>query len=415
MFDFGVLPPEINSGRMYSGPGSASMMAAATAWDRLAAELDLTAAVYGSVVSELTSSQWMGPASVAMVAAATPYVEWLSATARQAEQAGMQARAAAAAYELAFLMTVPPPVVAANRALLMALIATNFFGQNTPAIAATEALYGEMWAQDAAAMYGYASASLTAMELTPFTPAPTTTNPAAFAGQAATVGTAAIPAGAAALTVSSSTAAAVPSAAPAIALPAWYWAFVDWMNAHLPALSPANRTTIVRLLGLSYFDEGILQSFVAMTQTLIPGSPSAGAGDSGSSVVDSWGSVFAGTRAGPVVGAGARVGVAPPSSPNWWAHTRETLGVTAGVGKGGSIGGLSVTPDWAARARMINPTAWGRPVEQDITEILKQPGENAILRGIPMGGTSHAASGGGGFTHKYGFRYAVMQRPPFAG
>ena len=47
-------------------------------------------------------------------------------------------------------MTVPPAVVAANRAQLATLVATNVFGQNTPAIAATEAQYAEMWAQDAA-------------------------------------------------------------------------------------------------------------------------------------------------------------------------------------------------------------------------------------------------------------------------
>ncbi|PBJ29320.1 PPE domain-containing protein, partial [Mycobacterium avium] len=28
MFDFGALPPEINSGRMYAGPGSGPLMAA---------------------------------------------------------------------------------------------------------------------------------------------------------------------------------------------------------------------------------------------------------------------------------------------------------------------------------------------------------------------------------------------------
>ncbi|MCV7394002.1 PPE domain-containing protein, partial [Mycobacterium paraseoulense] len=39
MFDFGALPPEINSGRMYAGPGSGPMMVAAAAWDVLAAEL----------------------------------------------------------------------------------------------------------------------------------------------------------------------------------------------------------------------------------------------------------------------------------------------------------------------------------------------------------------------------------------
>ena len=97
------------------------------------------------------------------------------------------ARAAAAAYEAAFTMTVPPAVVAANRAQLMALIATNFLGQNTPAIAATEAQYGEMWAQDAAAMYSYADSSAAASVLKPFTKPAQTTNPAGLAGQSAAV------------------------------------------------------------------------------------------------------------------------------------------------------------------------------------------------------------------------------------
>ena len=66
-------------------------------------------------------------------------------------------------------------------------MATNILGQNTPAIAATEAQYGEMWAQDAAAMYGYALASAAATKLIPFTPPPPTTNQAGTAGQAAAV------------------------------------------------------------------------------------------------------------------------------------------------------------------------------------------------------------------------------------
>ncbi|EUA42649.1 PPE family protein [Mycobacterium xenopi 4042] len=55
----------------------------------------------------------------------------MNQTAAQAEQAANQARAAAAAYEAAFAATVPPPVIAANRSLLMSLIATNILGQNT--------------------------------------------------------------------------------------------------------------------------------------------------------------------------------------------------------------------------------------------------------------------------------------------
>ena len=155
MLDFAGLPPEINSARMYSGPGSAPMLAAAAAWNAMAAEMRSAAANYGSVVTELTSESWLGPSSMLMSAAAAPYVAWLSTTAAQAEQAGAQANAAAAAYESAFAMTVPPAVITANRTQLSKLTATNVFGQNTAAIAATEAQYAEMWAQDAAAMNGY--------------------------------------------------------------------------------------------------------------------------------------------------------------------------------------------------------------------------------------------------------------------
>jgi len=73
----------------------------------------------------------------------------------------------------------------ANRTLLMTLIATNILGQNTPAIAATEAHYMQMWAQDAAAMYGYAGSAAAATQLTPFTEPPQTTNAAAEPMQAA--------------------------------------------------------------------------------------------------------------------------------------------------------------------------------------------------------------------------------------
>ena len=54
---------------------------------------------------------------------------------------------------------LPPATVVANRAQLVTLVASNLLGQNAPAIAATEAQYGQMWAQDAAAMFGYAASS----------------------------------------------------------------------------------------------------------------------------------------------------------------------------------------------------------------------------------------------------------------
>jgi PPE-repeat protein len=145
------------------------------------------AASYSSIVSGLTSGSWQGPASTSMAAAAAPYATWMNTTAAQAEQTAAQAQAAVTAYESAFAMTVPPGEIAANRAQLAALVATNILGQNTSAIAATEALYGEMWAQDAAAMYGYAGSSATASQLTPFAAPQPTTNSAGLGGQAAAV------------------------------------------------------------------------------------------------------------------------------------------------------------------------------------------------------------------------------------
>ena len=212
--DFGIYPPEINSGRMYAGPGAGPMLAATTAWDELAFELHVAAASYRSVISELGGS-WSGPSSASMVVAAIPYATWLQTTAAQAEETAARAKAAVAAYEAAFAATVSPPVIAANRSLLAALVATNFFGQNTPAIAATEAQYAEMWAQDAMAMYGYAGSSASATSLSPFTNPPQTTDPGGSAGQAAAVGHAAgTSAGNAQSTVSSvpQTFSAVPNA-----------------------------------------------------------------------------------------------------------------------------------------------------------------------------------------------------------
>jgi PPE-repeat protein len=183
--DFGALPPEFNSGRMYVGAGSGPLLAAAAAWDGLASELSVAVTSYQSTVSELTGAAWLGPSSASMAAAA-PYVAWMNTTAA-AEQTASQLASAVVAYEAAFTGTVAPPVIAANRALLTALLATNIVGQNTPAIAGTEAQHAEMWAQDAAAMYGYAGASAAATTLTPFSAPPQTTNPAGTGTQAAAV------------------------------------------------------------------------------------------------------------------------------------------------------------------------------------------------------------------------------------
>jgi PPE-repeat protein len=182
---FMIFPPEINSSLMYSGAGSGPLMAAASAWSELAADLESTAASYQSVLAQLSGTTWSGPTSARMAASTSPYVEWLATTAGQAAQTSAQAQFAAAAYEGAFAATVPPAVIAANRSLLAALVATNFLGQNTPAIMATEAHYMEMWFQDGLTMDTYATTSQQAVVLPQQTPAPQTSDGGTSANVAA--------------------------------------------------------------------------------------------------------------------------------------------------------------------------------------------------------------------------------------
>ena len=192
VFDFAAQPPELISAKVYSGPGAESLQSAAAAWDALAGELQSTAAQFESTIAGLVSGDWTGPSSEAAAAAAAPYVSWLSTTAGQAEQTASQARAAANAYETALAATVPPAEILANRTQLLSLLPANIFGQNNAAIAALEAEYAQFWAQDVAAITGYAGSSQAATTgLGSFTEAPATTNDSGQAAQTAATASAA--------------------------------------------------------------------------------------------------------------------------------------------------------------------------------------------------------------------------------
>ena len=187
--DYGFLPPEINSGRMWAGPGSGALAASGAAWQALAADLGSAGAAMQAVVEALTGTSWLGPSSMTMAAAAAPYVVWMLATAAQCEQAAMAAAQAAMAFEAARAGVVPPAEIEENRERLRVLIATNWpFNQNAAAIAATEADYDRMWSQDATVLYGYAAdAAGVTGSLVPFVPPAPSANPAGFATQAAAV------------------------------------------------------------------------------------------------------------------------------------------------------------------------------------------------------------------------------------
>jgi PPE-repeat protein len=340
--DFGALPPEINSARMYSGPGSGPMLSAAAAWDGLAATLHTTASAYQSVISDLTSGSWRGPAAISMAAAAETYISWLTTTAAHAEHTANQARAAAAAYEAAHAMTVPPLVVAANRSLLALLVATNVLGQNAPAIAATEAHYGEMWAQDAAAMYGYASASAAASTLTPFASPPVTTDSAGLARQGIAAAQAAGAAGAAhtrdALSTSSGLISTAPQALRELASPtpgSSFLSTLNQLNDHATALSGHARTTFSAL------------SFVTGAANLAKTAN------------------VAGTAAGAGV---AAAGFSAGSAGSVGSVGSAALGATSGgaasaaMGRSFSVGALSVPQGWAAAAPVVEPVSAALPV-----------------------------------------------------
>ncbi|OBK23120.1 hypothetical protein A5634_05965 [Mycobacterium asiaticum] len=169
--DYGLMAPEINSARLYSGPGSESLLAAATAWTQVADGLNEVADGVRCVTTSLNCG-WQGTAAIAMTQAAAPYLGWLNAAAVKGREAAAHARAAANAYEQAHAAVVPPSVVAANRSRRESVAGNNALAQDSLTVAAMDADYEQMWAQDVDAMYTYADASAAASRVTPFTSAP---------------------------------------------------------------------------------------------------------------------------------------------------------------------------------------------------------------------------------------------------
>ncbi|GLB81310.1 PPE family protein PPE43 [Mycobacterium kiyosense] len=377
-FDFGALPPEINSTRMYTGPGAAPMMAAAAAYSNLAAELSSTATAAESVISTLTDDEWRGPSAATMATAAAPYVQWLQTTSASMQHAAEQAIASAAAYEAAYAMTVSPAAVAANRAQLAALVATNILGQNTPAIAALEALYGEMWAQDAAAMYGYAGSSALAARLT----ALTTPTPAAGAGalgapSAAAAQTAGTSAGLPALVSS------MPNAVQSLANPA--------AAAPASALGDFFSDSLVQNIPNGIIDMASWNGFNAIV-TAVLYSHTFDAGLIGSQIPPELGAIGIGP-AQMAAGLGSGGASAAP--------------VSAVAAQAATVGKLSVPAAWSAAtpaapaAASLAGSGWAVPAE-----------EGAGVTNVAAGMPAYASAGRGGYGAgpRYGIKPTVMPR-----
>ncbi|MEB3062075.1 PPE family protein [[Mycobacterium] zoologicum] len=372
MTGFAVLPPEVNSARMYSGAGSAPLLAAAAGWDRLAAALTSAADSYRSVTVSLTDGPWQGGSAVAMSAAAQPFSAWLDATAAQAAVTAGQARVAAAAYEAAFAATVPPPVIAANRAALSSLVSGNILGQNTAAIAANQADYEQMWAQDVVAMQTYAAGSAAATpDSGALSAAPQTTNPTG-----SQAGTAAPAAG----TASNALADLLNNDNP-------IQDFLDSdavqaFNTLFPVLDPFYGT-----LGLSIPTPLAEAALSASGFAAIPG-------------ISGFQTFLGATGAVPVFAAsavsegGKQFTLASSPGPALNASGAESGRVSAGMGRATAVGGFSAPPAWpaapAGAVRLASATASSAGA---LGGGMAAPG--GWLGGIPpMGGIAGAPSVG---------------------
>jgi PPE-repeat protein len=287
-----------------------------------------------------------------MMMATTPYVAWLMTSAAQCESTAAALFQAAGCHATAFAATIPPPVITENRTELATLIATNFLGVNSAAIAANEALYQEYWAQDAGAMEGMASdfAGVVA-SLVPTLPPMMSTDPAGLAAQAASVGEAA---GQSAGQAGSQVGSVMGQTS---AMPGGLSSMSSLLSAGPQAMS-----TIPQVLqGLTSPLTSGLSSMMAPFQSLL--SPLMGGG--------MFGNMMTGLGSGVGSGVGSSLGGLPQLS---------GMNSFAAMGRSSTLSGVG--------PRLSVPTAWGendrtvsvvRPLEEGaVTE------ENAAV--VPQGG-----------------------------
>jgi PPE-repeat protein len=299
----------------------------------------------------------------------------------------------------------------------MALIATNFFGQNTPAIMATEAAYVEMWAQDAAAMYGYQAAAQAASVLSPFTVPAQTTSPAGLAGQAAAVAQAvSTSAGTSAQTVAPLTTAMSTPLSFALSTPLTpVWA-PDALAELASAASSMSSSSSASPLSL-------LTSLTSLSTALTGISLVSGTGSStsmstlGLSAISSAGSLVGSVSSrsavlanqirmlGSTLGNGFGSGTGAFGAPGMGSAQ-----VTAGVGRAASLGTLSVPQSWASAAPAFSQVGSALPATSVSAAPAVPAGPQGMLNGMPM--LPNAMRGMGAptaYTPRFGFRPTVVQ------
>jgi PPE-repeat protein len=408
--DFAARTPDMNSAMIYSGPGATSWTTAASAWNALAAELNSAAMGYENVVAQLSGEDWQGNASTSMASSVAPYVAWMKTTAAQAEETATKLNAAAMTFEQTFASVVPPTEIATNRATTAQLVATNVLGQNSGIIAQLQALYMEMWAQDANALYTYAGQMATITKMTPPQKAPQVSSldaPAKLTASNALV-TSNTVAGTGQNTVSK----ALTNIASPQALTTQFGSVTGLADPTSGALTEiwfllTGQTLFPSNLGALVNGYAPFASFFYNTEGL----PyfSVGMGNFGTQIAKS---------AGWLGGAAPAVAKAATGAAQGLGGLGAALGgggqVAAGLGSGAHVAGLSVPASWpGAVAPSVAKPLSAVPVSEVITAP-ESSGAGNLIGGVPAAGVGGAGRGAGAGP-RYGFKPTVMARPLSAG
>jgi PPE-repeat protein len=262
-----------------------------------------------------------------------------------------------------------------------------------------------MWAQDAAAMYGYAASSAAASTLTPFTPPPQTTTSAGLGGQAAVLahvtGTSA--ASGTQETLSQLTS-AVPSTLQSLAsplastTPGWDFLSSNFVNGVVSGgyVNPA------------MIEPAVMASMADVNAVALGGEPQITA-------LPPMGSGEGNPLWLPKLSPSVTVPSSPASAPFSAAGVSgvDLSGVSAGTNQAAVIGRMSVPQSWTAAAQVENHAGGALPGPGWTSTTLPEssPGVPG-MPGVPAVGTAGRHFGNG---PRYGFHVTVMPRPPAAG
>ena len=280
------------------------------------------------------------------------------------------------------------------------MVATNILGQNTPAIAATETHYAEMWAQDAAGMYAYAGSSSTASQLTSFIEPPQTTNATAAVVQPA------------AATASPSVSGAVNQLVALIeSIPTWLHTLATNITSlptdassffeglaipnllTIPPVPPALTTDLANLN--TFFSATISQSYSLQGLASIPGGPFL-----------SFGQVYAYAQNGQALAAFG----APQSRQRGvgaadWAGRRTSelreLGgapVSGSMGRAALVGSMSVPQGWTEAAPGIRTLASVLPMNMAAVPEASLAGEGGVFSQMALSSLAGRAMTAGSFS-----------------